>query len=567
MSRYSTRLLLAALALAAGSARAQEFGITSANVSDGAAGIAAVDTFYFSFNKQLPFNSLFTNGFRWEPPRLTFRQYTYLDANRDRPRFTIEHRAVSDYAVWVYGVRAQDGTPMARPFTLNYTTAATHGERDVSGAVTFAEGTTAALGEGALRVKSLAREALAAPALPEAVQGGEPARRAGVDGTGLLEPASVEARTSAATGLGRSVAAAQDLRATVVFLLDAYTLDAGRWRPRVAAALDADGRYRFDYVRDGTYYPVAINFADADGTTIGAYGYYDPDGDLEPDPITVSGGNVTGVDLALYPYESSTAYSAYDLAASRARAVAADARLVSLSAPRLLAGGAAFDWTYEFHAAGTGTRIVVALDPVAVRTSASEADAVTAGRPTVVPAETVDSDRALEVAEANGGAAFRSRHASQAVTVSVVGGNVPRQPDGDPDAVVFEDPVWQVHYEVSDPAEQITVYLDMRSGAVLDPNATSAEPDAGGAGLVLHPPAPNPFRAATVVTVDLAEPTDVRVAVYDALGRGVAVLTDGPLAAGVHRLPWTPGGAPAGVYLVRVEAGDAVRTARVVLLR
>ncbi len=561
-------ILVASLATAAcGLAHAQEFAVTSANIADGAAGVSAVDTFYFSLNKKLPFNSLFTNGFRWEPPRLALRRYIFLDADRDRPRFTIEHQAATDYSVWVYGVRAEDGTPMARPFTLNYTTLASHGQRDVSGAVTFADRTPPSLGDDALLVKALTREAFAAQA--SALTGGATARHSGSEMPEAGVPVSVEVRESVATGLGRSVAAAQDLRATVVFLLDAYVLNlnAGRWRARAAAALDAQGRYRFDHVRDGTYYPVAINFADADGTMIGSYGYYDPDGDYEPDPITVSGGNLTGVDLALYTYESSTAFSSYDLAVSRARAVAVDARLVALSSPLLLSSGAAYNWTYEFHSAARGERIVVALDPVAVRTSSAAADSVTASRPTIVPAEVIDSDRALEIAEANGGAEFRSRHAAEAVAVIVEGGNVPRLPDGSgEDPVGTDDPVWHIDYVVPDPFDQLTLYLDMRTGAVVT-LPTSAEPGADGADFALRPAVPNPFSSATAVTVELAEAARVRVAVYDALGREVAVLADGLVAAGAHRLVWDAAGFPAGTYLCRAETGGVARTRTLLLVR
>ena len=54
----------------------------------------------------------------------------------------------------------------------------------------------------------------------------------------------------------------------------------------------------------------------------------------------------------------------------------------------------------------------------------------------------------------------------------------------------------------------------------------------------------------------------VRVEAFDALGRSVAVLHDGPLAAGqTARLALDAGALPSGVYVVRV-AGESFVTSR-----
>ncbi len=69
---------------------------------------------------------------------------------------------------------------------------------------------------------------------------------------------------------------------------------------------------------------------------------------------------------------------------------------------------------------------------------------------------------------------------------------------------------------------------------------------------------PTPTAGAAVATLRLDAPSPaVRVEVVDALGRRVAVLHDGPLAAGAHRLSVDGTRLPAGVYRVRAVAGDA----------
>ena len=60
-------------------------------------------------------------------------------------------------------------------------------------------------------------------------------------------------------------------------------------------------------------------------------------------------------------------------------------------------------------------------------------------------------------------------------------------------------------------------------------------------------PAPNPFSRETVIRFGLPEAAEVRLAVYDALGREVATLTDGAFGAGWHSARFEAGVLPAGV--------------------
>ena len=77
---------------------------------------------------------------------------------------------------------------------------------------------------------------------------------------------------------------------------------------------------------------------------------------------------------------------------------------------------------------------------------------------------------------------------------------------------------------------------------------------------------PNPFTARTQVEYQLDEPAQVRLKVYDALGRHVHTLADTWQRAGLHRVIWSPASdlAP-GVYLLRMEAGRRLATRTVVL--
>ncbi len=78
---------------------------------------------------------------------------------------------------------------------------------------------------------------------------------------------------------------------------------------------------------------------------------------------------------------------------------------------------------------------------------------------------------------------------------------------------------------------------------------------------------PNPFASATAVRFGLPGRADVTLAVYDALGREVARLADGPAEAGWHSASFDASRLPSGVYVVRLTAGSSVRTQRVTVLR
>jgi hypothetical protein len=103
-----------------------------------------------------------------------------------------------------------------------------------------------------------------------------------------------------------------------------------------------------------------------------------------------------------------------------------------------------------------------------------------------------------------------------------------------------------------------------------------AEAHSGGVDLTiqetkLRANAPNPFADATTIPYQLAEERDVRIRVYDVLGRRVATLVDGRREAGLHHLTWRPergrSALASGVYFCRMRAGDYRATRKLVVVR
>lgn len=72
---------------------------------------------------------------------------------------------------------------------------------------------------------------------------------------------------------------------------------------------------------------------------------------------------------------------------------------------------------------------------------------------------------------------------------------------------------------------------------------------------------PNPASGPVSVRYHLDAPAEADVAVFDALGRRVAVLQSGVQSQGDHRAMWTPPAGASGVFLVRMatETGTATR--------
>lgn len=97
--------------------------------------------------------------------------------------------------------------------------------------------------------------------------------------------------------------------------------------------------------------------------------------------------------------------------------------------------------------------------------------------------------------------------------------------------------------------------------------AVSTEPEAGPTSFRLEQNHPNPFATVTMVEFRLERPQHVRLAVYDLLGREVAVLHDGLHPAGNGFFRFDASHLAAGTYLYRLESEDGVATRRMTLTK
>jgi hypothetical protein len=124
-----------------------------------------------------------------------------------------------------------------------------------------------------------------------------------------------------------------------------------------------------------------------------------------------------------------------------------------------------------------------------------------------------------------------------------------------------------VYFEIVDASPSGHLNLDeiIESGSPAPP-ATGPFP-----GHVFDP-YPNPFRTGTLAPIRIDAATPLSVEVYDASGRLVRRVWNGSAGEGLFRFDWDGksedgASAAAGTYFLRVEAGGARRTTKVIRIK
>ena len=88
----------------------------------------------------------------------------------------------------------------------------------------------------------------------------------------------------------------------------------------------------------------------------------------------------------------------------------------------------------------------------------------------------------------------------------------------------------------------------------------------------LHQNYPNPFNPVTILRYDLPEDANVKITIYDMMGRVVSNLVSGQQTAGYKSVVWdatnnTVQPVSAGLYLYAIQAGEFVQTKKMILLK
>ena len=78
---------------------------------------------------------------------------------------------------------------------------------------------------------------------------------------------------------------------------------------------------------------------------------------------------------------------------------------------------------------------------------------------------------------------------------------------------------------------------------------------------------PNPFNPVTHIEFSLPEPAQITLNIYDITGRLVEQLINQNTAAGYHTVSWNASRYSSGIYIARMQAGDFVKTQKMVLMK
>ena len=78
---------------------------------------------------------------------------------------------------------------------------------------------------------------------------------------------------------------------------------------------------------------------------------------------------------------------------------------------------------------------------------------------------------------------------------------------------------------------------------------------------------PNPFNPKTTISYSIAEATEVRLDVFDVMGRKVATLVDSAQQPGHYSASFSGTGLASGVYVYRLQAGSFVQTRSMLLVK
>ncbi len=469
---------------------AQSFVIDDARPQHGAAGVAPSSEVAFAFSEEISVGTDWNTAFVFEPSdSLRYNQVSLClnfegacAGGDDVPRFVrfqAEHQPDTDYTWMVYAVETPGGKAMDEPFVLRYTTASSIGQQSVAGAVQAPIAKAAAWTpqvRASLRTlaRGLKRNGLGRPFFDR--------QPADIDPNRVAEERDESTMHSHFGTIG---AKSHSGGHTQVLLLSDFDDTEAQWAVRAADVVPgASGAYTVEYLREETFWPVAVRYTDGSNTEIEAFGYHDADGDGTPDPISTASGDRANVDIQLYEFPLTTARAQRNLSV----AIDSAAQYASDQALRLIQAGdgvrpagTAYQWTYRFLSPSSDTETRVTVDPLNVTVTRAPAGGFLTEMSTV-PDNFIDSNEALQIALNDGGDAFIDPFRPRNITTILQGGNLYWT-----DTPVATEEFWRVRIitATSTQVRSFDRYIDMASGDILDasdnPNVPAAPADFDGA--------------------------------------------------------------------------------------
>lgn len=515
---------------------AQTVSVVDSDPANGSVGMPLETQIRFTFNEELAVTNDWNSVISVEPrDSIHISRVALLVDDQSVPRivtYTVTHTADTDFSWLVHSVESFGGSGMAEPFVLRYSTSADLGEREVAGSVL----SPAPSKQG---IASTTQSTLA-----------KLARALDMRGT----PAFRKPTTGAEKGGVATRPASSNY--TEILLLKDFSVEEPEWDISAASViLGAEGSYAVHYVRPGLYFPVAAHYSD---DAIDALGFFDENDDGAPDVLNVGSMNRQEIEIQGYAFPRVGAETYVDRARSAYPGGDVDDLVLISDEYGSTPQGTSFVWSYDFYDADQNRLITVEVDPLLESTTAVTASSHV---PQMNPIgnEFVGSEAALVSVLASGGSEFLESVPERDLRTVIEGGNQYWLLSGQ-GTTTF----WRVRFFNLRNGDLYEAFVDMESGSVI--TGVEDVPEVAQR-TWLGPNYPNPFATTTSIPVSLAEPSSVRLTVYNMLGQKVALLVDGDwLPAGRHVVEWTPAGMAGGAYLCELQVGPS-RLTRVIVHR
>jgi hypothetical protein len=78
---------------------------------------------------------------------------------------------------------------------------------------------------------------------------------------------------------------------------------------------------------------------------------------------------------------------------------------------------------------------------------------------------------------------------------------------------------------------------------------------------------PNPFNPSTMINYQIPVAGNVKISIYDALGKNVGILVNKTQNAGNYNIEWNASNLPSGVYIYKIESGSFTSSKKMVLIK
>lgn len=78
---------------------------------------------------------------------------------------------------------------------------------------------------------------------------------------------------------------------------------------------------------------------------------------------------------------------------------------------------------------------------------------------------------------------------------------------------------------------------------------------------------PNPFNPSTVINFDIVKEGDVKIVIYDLLGREIEMLVNMSMSPGKYKVDFTPTGYASGLYFYKITSGDFVDIKKMLIIK